>query len=73
MCVLDRCPSLWHLALVETHRRGNETTRSVCAVSEGMEWVQDFVDLGSDTYTAASPFPPTGGSPGYQRAQSPAA
>jgi hypothetical protein len=33
------------LALVETHRRGTETAHSVCAVSDGAEWIQGFVDL----------------------------
>jgi hypothetical protein len=33
------------LALVETHRRGTETARTVCAVSDGAEWIQGFVDL----------------------------
>jgi hypothetical protein len=34
-----------HLALVETHRRGTETAKTVCAVSDGAEWIQGFVDL----------------------------
>jgi hypothetical protein len=33
------------LALVETHRRGTETAHTVCAVSDGAEWIQGFVDL----------------------------
>lgn len=33
------------LALVETHRRGTETARTVCAVSDGAPWIQGFVDL----------------------------
>jgi len=33
------------LALVETHRRGTETAKTVCAVSDGAEWIQGFVDL----------------------------
>lgn len=33
------------LALVETHRRGTETARTVCAVSDGAAWIQGFVDL----------------------------
>jgi hypothetical protein len=33
------------LALVETHRRGAETAKPVCAVSDGAEWIQGFVDL----------------------------
>jgi hypothetical protein len=32
-------------ALVETHRRGTETAHTVCAVSDGAEWIQGFVDL----------------------------
>ena len=34
-----------HLALVETHRRGVETAKRVCAVTDGAEWEQGFVDL----------------------------
>ena len=34
-----------HLALVETHRRGTETAKQVCAVTDGAEWEQGFVDL----------------------------
>lgn len=34
-----------HLALVETHRRGTETAKQVCAVMDGAEWEQGFVDL----------------------------
>jgi hypothetical protein len=33
------------LALVETHRRGTETAKTVCAVSDGAAWIQGFVDL----------------------------
>jgi hypothetical protein len=33
------------LALVETHRRGTETAKTVCAVNDGAEWIQGFVDL----------------------------
>jgi hypothetical protein len=33
------------LALVETHRRGTETAKTVCAVSDGAEWIQGFIDL----------------------------
>jgi hypothetical protein len=33
------------LALVETHRRGTETAKTVCAVSDGAKWIQGFVDL----------------------------
>ena len=32
-------------ALVETHRRGTETAHPVCAVSDGAEWIQGFVEL----------------------------
>jgi hypothetical protein len=32
-------------ALVETHRRGTETAKHVCAVTDGAEWEQGFVDL----------------------------
>lgn len=33
------------LATVETHRRGTECAEIVCAVSDGAEWIQGFVDL----------------------------
>jgi hypothetical protein len=33
------------LALVETHRRGTETAKHVCAVMDGAEWEQGFLDL----------------------------
>ena len=34
-----------HLALVETQRRGTETAGVVCAVMDGAEWLQSFIDL----------------------------
>src|SRR2546423_8915631 len=33
-----------HAALVETHRRGLERATAVCAVQDGAEWLQGFVD-----------------------------
>src|SRR5437660_7501311 len=33
-----------HASLVETHRRGLERAAAVCAVQEGAEWLQGFVD-----------------------------
>jgi hypothetical protein len=42
---LTAADSLGRLALVETHRRGTETAYTVCAVREGAEWIQGFVDL----------------------------
>jgi hypothetical protein len=33
------------LATVETHRRGTETAGKVCAVVDGAEWEQGFIDL----------------------------
>lgn len=33
------------LATVETHRRGTERAEVVCAVNDGAEWIQGFVDL----------------------------
>ncbi len=32
------------LALVEIHRRGTETAQQVCAVTDGAEWEQGFID-----------------------------
>ncbi len=37
--------SFARLATVETHRRGVETAGKVCAVNDGAEWEQKFVDL----------------------------
>ncbi len=34
-----------HLATVETQRRGTERAQVVCAVSDGAEWIQGFIDL----------------------------
>lgn len=33
------------LATVETHRRGTERAATVCAVNDGAEWIQGFIDL----------------------------
>ena len=33
------------LATVETHRRGTETARKVCAIADGADWEQGFVDV----------------------------
>lgn len=33
------------LATVETHRRGTERAEKVCAVNDGAEWIQGFIDL----------------------------
>jgi hypothetical protein len=37
--------SFARLATVETHRRGTERARKVCAVVDGAEWEQKFIDL----------------------------
>jgi hypothetical protein len=42
---LTDAETVGRLALVETHRRGTETAKTVCAVSDGAEWIQGFVDL----------------------------
>jgi len=42
---LADCNSFARLATVETHRRGVETAGKVCAVNDGAEWEQKFVDL----------------------------
>ena len=34
-----------HLATVETHRRGTERAGTVCAVVDGADWPQKFIDL----------------------------
>ncbi len=33
------------LATVETHRRGTERAELVCAVNDGAEWIQGFIDV----------------------------
>lgn len=33
------------LATVETHRRGTETARKVCAIADGADWAQDFANV----------------------------
>jgi hypothetical protein len=42
---LTNAETFGRLALVETHRRGTETAKTVCAVNDGAEWIQGFVDL----------------------------
>ena len=37
--------SFGRLAMVETHRRGTEGAAKVCAVVDGAEWQQSFIDL----------------------------
>ena len=34
-----------HLATVETQRRGTERAETVCAVNDGAEWIQGFIDV----------------------------
>ena len=46
------------LALVETHRRGTETAQTGCAVSDGAEWIQGFVDLHRPDAVRILDFPP---------------
>jgi hypothetical protein len=41
---LTDATTLERLALVETHRRGMVTAGAVCAVTDGSEWCQGFVD-----------------------------
>jgi len=40
---LSAAETFGRLALVETHRRGTETAKTVCAVSDGAGWIQGFV------------------------------
>jgi len=42
---LAEAEAFGRLALVETHRRGTETAQQVCAVTDGAEWEQGFIDL----------------------------
>ena len=41
---LAEAEAFGRLALVETHRRGSETAHQVCAVTDGAEWEQGFID-----------------------------
>jgi hypothetical protein len=43
-CLTDYRAFEW-LALGETHRRGVENVRQVCAVTDGADWEQSFMDL----------------------------
>jgi hypothetical protein len=45
------------LALVETHRRGTETAQKVCAVTDGAEWEQGFIDLHREDAVRILDFP----------------
>lgn len=42
---LAEAETFGRLATVETHRRGTESAEVVCAVQDGAEWIQGFVDL----------------------------
>ena len=42
---LTDAESFGRLALVETYRRGTETAHTVCAVSDGAEWIHGCGDL----------------------------
>lgn len=42
---LAEAETFTHLATVETQRRGTERAESVCAVSDGAEWIQGFFDV----------------------------
>jgi len=46
------------LALVETPRRGTETAKTVCAVSDGAAWIQGVVDLHRPDAVRILDFPP---------------
>ncbi|MGB8648559.1 MAG: ISKra4 family transposase, partial [Anaerolineae bacterium] len=42
---LAEAETFTHLATVETQRRGTEHAETVCAVSDGAEWIQGFFDV----------------------------
>lgn len=42
---LAEAETFTHLATVETHRRGTERAETVCAVNDGAEWIQGFIDV----------------------------
>jgi len=42
---LAEADTFTRLATVETHRRGTERAELVCAVNDGAEWIQGFIDV----------------------------
>jgi hypothetical protein len=42
---LAEAETFTHLATVETQRRGTERAETVCAVQDGAEWIQGFIDV----------------------------
>ncbi len=42
---LAEAETFTHLATVETQRRGTERAETVCAVSDGADWIQGFFDV----------------------------
>jgi hypothetical protein len=42
---LTEAETFSHLATVETQRRGTERAETVCAVNDGAEWIQGFIDV----------------------------
>jgi len=42
---LAEAETFTRLATVETHRRGTERAGTVCAVNDGAEWIQGFIDI----------------------------
>ncbi len=42
---LAEAETFTRLATVETHRRGTERAETVCAVNDGAEWIQGFIDV----------------------------
>ena len=42
---LAEADTFTHLATVETHRRGTEHAEIVCAINDGAEWIQGFIDV----------------------------
>ena len=42
---LAEAETFTHLATVETQRRGTERAETVCAVNDGAEWIQGFIDV----------------------------
>ena len=49
------------LALVETHRRGTETAGTVCAVNDGAEWEQRFINQHREDAVRILDFPHAAG------------
>jgi hypothetical protein len=58
---LTEAENFGRLALVETHRRGTETAGTVCAVNDGAEWEQRFINQHREDAVRILDFPHAAG------------